>query len=62
MLELSSLELDHLGLALIVCGAAFVCSGLIFVLPRERNARTFDENLKQVDSHLRQMREDQRDR
>jgi hypothetical protein len=41
-------EVDTLGRALIVCGTAFVCSGLVFLLPGRRTAaqRAFKENIE----------------
>jgi len=48
--------MDNLGLALIVCGAAFPCSGLIFLLPTGRisSQQSFDENVDEIDDCLRQ--------
>jgi hypothetical protein len=56
------LEADTLGRALIVCGTAFICSGLIFLLPGRRTAaqRAFKENIDELDGHLDQMRREQR--
>ena len=52
--------MDPLGLALVVGGAAFVVSGLIFLLPgerkRPRRRETVDESREQIDSRLQQMR------
>jgi hypothetical protein len=55
-------EPNILGRALIVCGTAFVCSGLVFLLPGRRSTaeRAFEENLNEIDGHLDQMRRDQR--
>ena len=55
-------EIDTLGRVLIVCGAAFVLSGLVFLLPGRRSTaeRAFEENLNEIDGHLDQMRRDQR--
>jgi hypothetical protein len=52
--------MDNLALALIVGGAAFVCSGLVFLLParrrRLRRGETIDESRDSVDRHLQQLR------
>ena len=57
--------MDALGLALIVGGAAFVVSGLVFLLPGSRRLRkqheTIDESREQIESHLRAMRRDRDD-
>jgi hypothetical protein len=55
-------EIDTLGQALIVCGAAFVFSGLVFLLPGRRGTadRSFKENVSEIDDHLDRMRRDQR--
>ena len=57
--------MDSLGLALIVGGAAFVVSGLVFLLPGARRRRkqqeTFEESREQIDFHLRAMRRDRGD-
>ncbi len=57
--------MDTLGLALIVAGAALLCSSLIFLLPTERkissSRRSAEENLDEIESHLRQMREERSD-
>jgi hypothetical protein len=57
--------MDALGLALIVGGAAFVVSGLVFLLPgprkRQRQRETVDESREQIDFHLRAMRRNQGD-
>jgi hypothetical protein len=57
--------MDPLGLALIVGGAAFVVSGLVFLLPGSRRRReqqeTIEESREQIESHLRAMRRDQGD-
>jgi len=57
--------MDALGLALIVGGAAFVISGLVFPLPGSRRLReqqeTIEESREQIDSHLRAMRRDHGD-
>lgn len=53
MPEISVPNLENLGLALIVCGAAFVCSGLIFLLPGPRKAgleeRSVGESIEKID-------------
>ena len=57
--------MDSLGLALIVGGAAFVVSGLVFLLPGERLRRkqdeSIDESREQIEFHLRAMRRDRGD-
>jgi len=57
--------MDPLGLALIVGGAAFVVSGLVFLLPGARRQReqeeTIEESREQIEFHLREMRRDQGD-
>jgi hypothetical protein len=54
--------MDPLGLALIVGGAAFVVSGLVFLLPGSRRRRkqqeTIAESREQIDYHLQAMRRD----
>jgi hypothetical protein len=54
--------MDPLGLALIVGGAAFVVSGLVFLLPGSRRRRkqqeTIEESREQIDYHLQAMRRD----
>ena len=56
--------MDSLGLALIVGGAAFVVSGLVF-LPGSRKRRkqqeTIDESREQIEFHLRAMRRNRDD-
>jgi hypothetical protein len=56
------IEIDTLGRALIVCGAAFVFSGLVFLLPGRRSTaeRAFKENMNEIDGHLDRTRQDQR--
>ena len=60
MPQLSLPDLDHLAMGLIVCGAAFVCSGLVFLLPRgpktRAAVRSFEENIDEIDGHLMQVR------
>jgi hypothetical protein len=54
-------EIDTLGRALIVCGAAFVFSGMVLLPGRRSTAeRAFKENINEIDSHLDRMRRDQR--
>jgi hypothetical protein len=57
--------MDALGIALIIGGVALVCSGLIFLLPTERKAsvseKSVQENLDEIEGHLRQMRGDRGD-
>jgi hypothetical protein len=52
--------MDNLALALIVGGAAFVCSGLVFLLPsgrgRPRRGESIDESRARVDRHLQELR------
>ena len=52
--------MDDVALALIVGGAAFVCSGLVFLLParrrRQRRGETVDESRARVDQHLQELR------
>jgi hypothetical protein len=52
--------MDNVALALIVGGAAFVCSGLVFLLPagrrRRRRGETIDESRARVDQHLQELR------
>ena len=56
--------MNPLGLALIVGGAAFVLSGLIFLLPAPRSLRrqdTIEESRERVDFHLERARRDRGD-
>jgi hypothetical protein len=55
------LETNILGRALIVCGTAFVCSGLVFLLPGRPNKaeKAFRENVSEIDVHLDRMRREQ---
>jgi hypothetical protein len=54
-------EIDTLGQALIVCGAAFVFSGLVLLPGRRSTEETaFKENINEIDGHLDRMRRDQR--
>jgi hypothetical protein len=55
------LEIDTLGRALIVCGAAFVCSGLVFLLPgKQEQQKAFKEDMIEIDGRPERMRRDQR--
>jgi len=55
-------QMDTLGLGLIVGGAALLCSGLIFLLPRERKAvssqPSVDGNIEEIEGNLRQLRKE----
>lgn len=50
--------MEALGLALIVGGAAFFCSGLIFLIPERRISAdtSFLENLDEIESNLQYSR------
>jgi len=50
--------MDSLGLALIVGGMALLCSGLIFLLPGPgaSSARSFHENIDEIEGNLQEMR------
>ena len=52
-----------LGISLIVGGAAFVCSGLVFLLPagRTRSTKSVEQSLEEIDGYLHEMRRDKRD-
>ena len=60
MPQLSPSDLNNLAMGLIVCGAAFVCSGLVFLLPRGRKTqaavRSFEESIDEIDGDLMQVR------
>jgi hypothetical protein len=61
MLDFPMLDLHLLAKGLIVCGAAFVCSGLIFLLPRGRTEpqeRDFEQDIQEIDERLEQERRD----
>lgn len=49
-----------LGLSMVVGGIAFLCSGLIFLLPTERRMsvrqQSFEESQEEIELHLEQMR------
>jgi hypothetical protein len=47
---------DTIGVALIVGGAAFVCSGLVFMLPYGRRYRTIEQDIDEVDKALTRSR------
>jgi hypothetical protein len=52
MLDFPMPDLHLLAEGLIVCGAAFVCSGLIFLLPRGRTEpqeRDFEQDIQEID-------------
>jgi hypothetical protein len=55
--------METLGLALIVGGAAFVCSGLVFLLPTGRRSSESEdliqENRDEIDGHLQRTRSEQ---
>jgi hypothetical protein len=58
--------MEALGTALIVCGTAFLVSGLIFLLPRplgrapsNGSTGSLAERQERAECHLRQMRDDQ---
>jgi hypothetical protein len=57
--------LDTLGLALIVGGAALVCSGLVFLLPTEHKSsgyeKSIQKDLNEIEGHLRQLRRERGD-
>jgi hypothetical protein len=57
--------MDILGIAMIIGGAALVCSGLMFLLPTERNIsaseRSVRESLDEIEGYLEQMRSDRGD-
>ena len=52
--------MNALGLAVLVGGAAFVCSGLIFLLPIERrlsaSREAVQKNIDEIEDNLRLMR------
>jgi len=52
-----------LGISLIVGGAAFVCSGLVFLLPagRTRSTKSVEQSLEEIDGYLHEMRRDECD-
>jgi hypothetical protein len=47
---------DTIGVALIVGGAAFVCSGLVFMLPYGRRYPTIEQDIDEVDKALTRSR------
>jgi hypothetical protein len=53
--------MDNIGIALIVGGAASLCSGLIFLLPVERGSSsspaTTEQNLTEIEAHLQRTRQ-----
>jgi hypothetical protein len=52
--------MDTLGFSLIVGGMAFLCSGMVFLLPTEREISSQKKSVqisqKQIEFYLRQMR------
>jgi hypothetical protein len=59
------MDTDTIGVALIVGGAAFLCSGLIFLLPTGRKPPSSDgsveESREEVDRSLREARRERGD-
>ena len=57
--------MDLLGSALLVGGAAFVLSGLVFLLPvrhkQVQQQETFQESIDRIDYHLHEMRRERGD-
>ncbi len=57
---LGRFEMHNLGIALIVGGMAFLCSGLIFLIPVERKLASsedsFEESQDRIEYYLHQMR------
>ncbi len=53
-------KMETLGFALVVGGAAFLCSGLISLLPLERRrtsaTKSFQENREEIENHLQYFR------
>ena len=58
--------MDALGVSLVVGGAAFLISGLLFLLPTGRRVRSpqdsFEESRQRTEYYLQQMREERRER
>jgi hypothetical protein len=54
-------SMDPMGLAFIVGGAAFVLSGLIFLLPQPRGRDTVEERREQAGARLHEMRRERGD-
>jgi hypothetical protein len=52
---------DDVGLALLVGGAALVCSGLIFTLPKPRRRSRVQEDAEEIDRGLTQARKERGD-
>jgi hypothetical protein len=52
--------MDTLGIAFIVGGSAFLCSGLLFLLPTERKLsssdKSFEESQAQIEYYLSELR------
>jgi hypothetical protein len=61
-IQFINFDIDTLARTLIVCGVAFVCAGMAFLLPGRRGAAdaTVKQNINEIDGHLEQMRRDQR--
>jgi hypothetical protein len=55
-------EMDALGVTLIVGGMAFLCSGLIFLLPWENrlseSEQSIEESQREIDYYLQKMRKE----
>jgi hypothetical protein len=53
-------KMDNIGIALIVGGAASLCSGLIFLLPVERGSSsspaTIEQSINEIEAHLQRAR------
>jgi hypothetical protein len=54
--------MDSFGIALIVGGMAFLCAGLIFLIPVERKLTSsngsFEESQERIEYYLREMRKE----
>ena len=55
------MDIDNIGLALIVGGAALVCCGLIFMVPARRKRPTALEDTEKIDRGLTQARRERGD-
>jgi hypothetical protein len=57
--------MDALGVSLLVGGTAFLCSGLVFLLPRERDLsshrRSVEESQEQIEFYLGEIRKQQKE-
>jgi hypothetical protein len=55
--------MNSIGIGLIIAGGAFVCSGLIFLLPSERKllsiADSFEESRERIEYYLWQINEEE---